>query len=56
MSFNRFTRAETHSEHQVNLSGPAYDVQHEHKFPSEGKLEGARVTPPKENTYPVKQR
>jgi hypothetical protein len=50
---DRFTREETHTEHVTSLAGPAYDVTHEHKFPAEGKLEGARVTPPKENTYPV---
>ncbi len=27
--------------------------QHEHKYPADGKIEGARVTPPKEIQYPV---
>ena len=44
---------ETHTEHITNLAGPAYEVQHEHKYPADGKIEGVRVSPPKENTYPV---
>ena len=50
---SRFQRLETHSEHVTTLSAPAYEVQHEHKFPAEGKIEGPRVSPPKEIQYPV---
>ena len=43
-----FTMDESISEKVETLKGPAFDVEHSHKFPAEGKLEVSGQPPPRE--------